>query len=289
MNKRIFILVVLVMSVISGVAQRLPNWVINKPMPNNGTYDYVVEWATGATELEARNQAIARVFQSTAMSIGQPYDSEEINRAVQRGTDYGVISATYNIPIKKVCEYSEQKQSTFRVYVLCQVAKAGNIRPSFDDFNACYEGNDKYYANEALYADGCDVYKNGNRLYDSEVRTMLANSKAYDLYDRGMKLGYVYSAFYGIGGCAIAWGAACQFGWIEGWEDPLSRGFIITGAVLGGLGVGLIVTGGICSSVGKAKIRKAVDLYNNGRLYSYNRLELEYGLTGNGVFMSFSF
>ena len=289
MKNRIIITSLLILYVGSAMAQKLPNWVTNKPMPTNSTYEYVVEWATGSTELDARNQALARVFQSTAMRIGQPFDSEEINRAVQRGDDYGVISAKYNIPIKKVCEYAEQKQSTFRVYVLCQVARSGNIRPIFDDFNACYEGNDKYYADEALYADGYSVFKNGKKLSDSEVRTMFANSKSYDLYDRGMRIGYDNVTWNGIGGSLIGLGAVCQLGWMLGWEDSTGRGLIIAGAAMGGLGVGLIITGGICSTVGKAKIRQAVNLYNNGRMYSQNRLELEYGLTGNGVYVTLSF
>lgn len=287
MNKTIMILLALLP--LSSMAQKMPNWVTNKPTPSNSTYEYVVEWATGTTELEARNQAIARVFQSTAMLIGQPYDSGEINRAVQRGTDYSVISATFNIPIKKVCEYADKKQSICRVYVLCQVAKAGNIRPIFDDFNACYEGNDKYYANEALYADGCDVYRNGKKLSDSEVRSMFANSKSYDLYDRGHRMGDDNVWMYGLGGCLMAPAIALLVIGIADWDTSYGRDYVVAGEVIGGLGVGLIMTGGIRSVVGKAKIRKAVNLYNNGKMYSQSEWEMEYGLTGNGAYFTLSF
>ena len=80
------------------------------------------------------------VFQSTAMRLGQPINSGEINRAVQSGKDFNVISAQYNIPINKVCEYTEKQSGTYRVYVLCQVARAGNTIVDFDyEFIGCHD------------------------------------------------------------------------------------------------------------------------------------------------------
>lgn len=140
MKKRFLLIFILAMIATASFAQDKPGWIYNKPKPSNNTYLYVVESATGISELEARNQAFARVFQSTAMRLGQPIDSEEINRAVQNGTDFNVISAQYNIPINKVCEYTEKAKDSYRVYILCQVAKAGNIIVDFDyDFNGCHD------------------------------------------------------------------------------------------------------------------------------------------------------
>ena len=175
MKSKIILTLITALLAFQCMAQKLPNWVINKPAPTNSTYLYEVASATGQTESEARNRAIAEVMRTTALRIGQPFESEEINRALQSGRDYGVISAQFNIPIYKVCEYIDNNVSPCRVYILCQVAKTGEYRPAFDDFTACYEGNDKYYANEALYADGSSVYKNGKKLSDSEIRTMFAN------------------------------------------------------------------------------------------------------------------
>lgn len=126
---------------LAATAQQKPGWIYNKPTPTNNSYLYVVEAATGTTEINARNQAFGRVLQSTAMRLGQPFDIEEVNKAVQSGTDFEVISARYNIPINKVCEYTEQITGGYRVYVLCQAAKAGNILVEFDDFNGCREVN----------------------------------------------------------------------------------------------------------------------------------------------------
>lgn len=139
MKKRIGVMVIYVLISIASFAQEKPGWIYNKPVPANNSYLYIVESATGLTELEARNQAFARVFQSTAMRIGQPISSDEINRAVQSGTNFDVISAQYNIPINKVCEYTEKQKTGYRVYILCQAAKSGNILVEFDDFNGCYD------------------------------------------------------------------------------------------------------------------------------------------------------
>lgn len=296
MKNRIILTSILALLALSGMAQKLPDWIINKPTPTNSTYLYVVESATGKTEMEARNRAIGEVFRSTAMRIGQPFDSEEINRALQRGTEYYVISSQYNIPINKVCEYTDNKTSPCRVYVLCQVAKAGNIHVEFDDFNACYEGANRYFADEALYADGFTISKNGNILRDREIRTMFANSRSYELYEKGMtwsgrKLGLL------IPGCVLlAAGIPSTIGSLVVPNESIGEDEVVIMESLEKVGIGCVVLGATCLIIrvvgkasGKAKIRKAVNLYNNGRMYSQSELEMEYGLTGNGVYLTFSF
>lgn len=138
--KRI-ILTLLAICAINGVkSQTMPTWTMQLPKAGNGTYMYVCEYALGDSESEARNQAMVRVFQTTAMRIGQPVSSEAIFDAAQKGKDFKVISQDYNIPINKVCEYSERmKNGLYRVYVLCQVAIAGNVAPQWDDFNGCQD------------------------------------------------------------------------------------------------------------------------------------------------------
>ena len=217
MKKQIVFSFILALLALSSTAQKLPDWIINKPSPTNSTYLYVVESATGQTEQIARNRAIGEVFRSTAMRIGQPFDSEEINRALQRGTEYYVISSQYNIPINKVCEYTDNKTSPCRVYVLCQVAKAGNLHVEFDDFNACYEGANKVYADEALYADGFTISQNGRKLSGHEIRTLFANSNSYSLYDEGMRI----------------WNT--DFEAIHGWSIGLGVTSIVVGSIFQGV------------------------------------------------------
>ena len=176
MKKRLLLTFVLTLLAIVSFAQDKPGWIYNKPKPSNNSYLYVVESATGTTELSARNQAFARIFQSTAMRLGQPIDSDEINRAVQSGTDFNVISSQYNIPINKVCEYTEKVKDSYRVYILCQVAKAGNIVVEFDyDFNGCRDV--KQYKNssallKSIFIPG--LGQMGKRRYGEGTITLLA-------------------------------------------------------------------------------------------------------------------
>jgi len=286
MNKRIVLTIVLAMNVVIVMAQNPPKWIYNLPKPSNDTYLYVRGTGEGLTEREARNEAYLDVLFHTASIIGVQYDSEEIFSALMSGKDYKTISSTYDIPVRQVCDYIDKKALRIKVFILCQVAKTGESDPNFDEFNACNEGGGIYYAEDALYADGYSVYRDGVQLSDSEIRTMFANTKSYYLYDSGKrKEDNFWYYYFGAVGCFV--GAMCQMGWMYGWEQ--GRGSIITGFVFGGCGIGLIATGSICSSIGRAKIRKAVDLYNNGKAYSQNNMEIKYGLTGNGVFLSFSF
>ena len=320
MKRRSLLTLLLVLMGFVSFAQKLPDWIINKPTPTNNTYLYVVESATGQTEMQARNRAIAEVFRSTAMRIGQPVDSEEINRALQRGTEYYVISSQYNVPINKVCEYTDNKTSPCRVYVLCQVAKAGNLHVEFDDFNACYEGANKYFADEALYADGFTISQKGSKLRDHEIRTLFANSNSYSLYDEGMRIWNtdfeaIHGWSIGLGVTSIVVGSIFQgvFWPLHAdakkkstWsyihystnEEYLEKAnkykeFAITGIWLIGGGAVLIVAENLMEkavlSSGRAKIRKAVNLYNNGRMYSQGDVDLEYGLGGNGVYLTVRF
>ena len=351
MKKTIITIVLTLMAIVS-FSQKLPDWIINKPSPTNSTYLYVVESATGQTEMQARNRAIGEVFRSTAMRIGQPFDSEEINLALQRGTEYYVISSQYNIPINKVCEYTDNKTSPCRVYVLCQVAKAGNVHVQFDDFTSCYEGANTVVADEALYADGFTISKNGKKLSDHEIRTLFANSNSYSLYDEGMRV--TNMDFETIEGLAVGFGASSiiagtvlsawwivaavnqdaadeakvkmdEYGWaahlvpyinsdyyygpgIEAAEKYVkyqkeyeeksrqvekNKKIARPGVWLIGGGIVLIVAENLMEkaiySSGKSKIRKAVNLYNNGRMYSQSDYEIEYGLTGNGIYFSLWF
>ena len=145
MKKSILLLVLGVLT-ITATAQTMtheptfqPDWIYVTPRPGNATYLYVVEHGEGNTLREALNQAIARVFQTTANRIGVVISTDEINRAVQSGTDYEVIARKMKVPVNKVCEFSIQDTITnsWIMYVLCQVAKTGNITPEFEATDEC--------------------------------------------------------------------------------------------------------------------------------------------------------
>lgn len=303
MKKRI-LFVLIILFALQGMAQKLPNWVNNKPTPSNDTYLYVVESGIGQTELKARNLAIAEVFRSTAMRIGQRYDSEEINQALQKGEEYKTISTTYNIPINKVCEFTEIQSNGYKVYVLCQVAKTGEYSPVFDEFNDCYGRGG---ADDILYVDGWDIYNNGKLLSDSEIRALFANSKSSILYIQSQNLIEDYPSSKGPYLVPFVSGVVIDYVWFmvgvyktgsKTWDDFVayyerSKLVFYGGAVLAISGFVLpylpFVKYYIKDSLGRAKIRKAVNLYNNSLGYSRNSLEMEIGLAGNGVFLSFSF
>ena len=221
------------------------------------------------------------------MRLGQPFDSESVFNALQNGTDYNVISSRYNIPINKVCEYFENDGSQYRVYILCQVAEAGNIVVSFDDFNKCYEGNEGIYGREALYVKGKEIYRNDKELYEGEIRTLFANSKSYALYDKGSRMIDRSDALMGIGGGTVVVSGLFWLAGIIGSEDFSDNTMWISAACMDGVGIGIFITGAMLPSFGKAKIRKAVNLYNNGKMYSY--LDFGFSYIGNGIAISLTF
>lgn len=138
----LFLMSVLTLSVSAQMTKKptfRPDWTFKAPAPENSTYIYVVEHGEGKTKREALNQAIGRVFQSTANRIGQFVSTDEINKAVQAGTDYNVIARNMNVPVNKVCEFATQDtiDYSWTMYILCQVAKAGNITPEFETSEEC--------------------------------------------------------------------------------------------------------------------------------------------------------
>ena len=58
-EQKTFFNLILTLIGLTSFLQEKPGWIYNKPTLTNSTYVYVVESASGMTELEARNQAIA--------------------------------------------------------------------------------------------------------------------------------------------------------------------------------------------------------------------------------------
>lgn len=107
-----------------------PDWLLKKPEAGNATYEYVIEHGVGLTEKDALDEAINRVHQYYTRRLGQSINSGQEGVTLQ--------NETYSIPFKKVCEYTQkEKDGTFIVYVLCQVAVRGDMAPAFDEFYSC--------------------------------------------------------------------------------------------------------------------------------------------------------
>lgn len=200
---------------------------------------------------------------------------------------------------------------------------------------------------QPLYVKDFEVFREGKKLTDNEVRKLFANTESYDLYDKGMNLvdkdfSTIRGLNIGVGTTAIVAGAVLTCWWIgvynnqtaakeakesmESWmiggtEAPSAnhpwydhyvyykneyeqkteraekdRRIAKPGPWLIGGGIVLLAVAetliekSVISS-GKTKIRKSVDLYNNNNrtLHSQNVLEMDYGLTGNGVYFTLSF
>ncbi|MCQ2330304.1 MAG: hypothetical protein MJZ93_07105 [Paludibacteraceae bacterium] len=118
----------------------VPNWVLKTPIPGNDTYYYIMQRANGSSEREARNQAIAQAFAQADYYGGTAVNSESINEAIQEGKSFDVISRLFSIPLNIVCEFHrDNEDGTVDYYILCQIAKSGNIKPQFEPFNECSE------------------------------------------------------------------------------------------------------------------------------------------------------
>ena len=141
--KRSILFTITLLVACCAMAQQAPQWTYTTPKAGNETYLYVCEQGIGTTQQEALNVALSRVFQTTANRIGQPFDSRQLSESLQNGTPLEVISRQYNIPINKVCDYTQPLQSgAYRVYILCQVAAAGNIVPVWDSYGECASTGD---------------------------------------------------------------------------------------------------------------------------------------------------
>ena len=135
--KKLLFLLLLAMSKMVICAQDVPQWVQKKPRPANDTYLYVVERGVGATEMEARNRAMGLVYRSTIERLSLGIDLSSINNAIANGSNYGDSSEAMNVPVNKVCEFIQLEANQYAVYVLCQVARYGNIEVLFTDFTHC--------------------------------------------------------------------------------------------------------------------------------------------------------
>lgn len=140
--KRIFLILVALVLAACAMAQveekPRPGWTRKVPKEDNNTYFYLRQTGNGKTVAEARDRALAEVYRQAIMRLGLPVDASIISQSLQQGdVDWTSISAKYNLPINKVCEHVETCTSGYLVFVLCQVAKAGNIAVNFTTFRGC--------------------------------------------------------------------------------------------------------------------------------------------------------
>jgi hypothetical protein len=155
MKRTFFIILLTFVSVAAWGAKRLPPWMNELPKAGNSTIMYVREAGEGASLTEAHNQALLRVMQNTANRIGRPFDIQTVDAALAGGADYQTLSRQYNIPVNKVDQYDEQlRDGTYRVWVLCQVAVAGNIQPIWEELRREGEVNNGVSLAKSVFVPG---------------------------------------------------------------------------------------------------------------------------------------
>lgn len=214
MNKRIFLLSLVSFFSLCAFSMRkpefYPDWFFSAPKPENATYMYVVEHGEGATKREAINLALARVFQSTANHIGSIVSTADITKAINEGTSYEVLAQSMRIPINKVCEFPKQnKDDSWTVYILCQVAKNAYVSPDFEPCIHCTERSlyDKRLEEYEKYVK--DSIDNAKRT--AEVLQKKSNARAIAASTFIPGVGQMLKGQYGAG-CGFLFGELALFG-----------------------------------------------------------------------------
>lgn len=121
--------------------ESLPNWVNNLPKSENETYYFRVTHAEEQTYEKAYVRAFSMAILESSWKMGLPVDAKNDMAAIEKGVENNLTIRSHqsNIAINKVCEYQTESIATNNVvlYVLWQVAAAGNIEPRFEEFNKC--------------------------------------------------------------------------------------------------------------------------------------------------------
>lgn len=150
--------VVLLFSTVSLTAAP-PRWLRQLPKASNDNFRYVREDATAASEDVAFNKALGKVLQESIMSLGLAFNSKQVETAIATGDLKSKISE-WRIPVNVVCHYRQGLENgAVRVYVLCQVANAGNINPCFDEFRHCGNTGDAYGGQVNLRPEAWSLYE----------------------------------------------------------------------------------------------------------------------------------
>ena len=218
---RIFVCVLMFFSALS-VQASLPRWVRHHPKAENDTYYYVVETATASSEGAAHDKALGKVLRHAIMTLGLPYSSKDVDQAIATGGLQSMV-AEFKIPVNEVCSYRQTLENGgAQVYILCQVAVAGNIQVAFTEFRHCGDANDggeaavdlrpeawTYYETEEYFSafDEIDVDKKSSGTQKDSLENAVKQSLIHDLCLKDstlMGMISVKSQFYKTAGYAVA-------------------------------------------------------------------------------------
>lgn len=142
MKRILFFLPLMLFGTICTTAQDTPPyWVNNLPKPENSTYYFRVTHAEEQTYEKAYVRAFSMAILESTWKMGLPVDAKNDLATIENGVDNNISIRDHqsNIAINKVCEWQTRSVTSNKVvlYVLWQVATAGNIEPRFEEFNKC--------------------------------------------------------------------------------------------------------------------------------------------------------
>lgn len=100
------------------------------PKPENSTYHYRVGIGVGTNRSSAKTEAKVNVIYDAAFALGMPVNLEDLRSTLQKG-----LPLSIKLPFSIVCEYYDENAK--QMYLLCQVANAGNIIPRYTAYNDC--------------------------------------------------------------------------------------------------------------------------------------------------------
>ena len=138
-----------------------------------------------------------------------------------------------------------------------------------------------------LAVDGRSVFMNGKKLNKDEVRSIMTNTEALRLYNKGISKNKTGNFWLGTGVFLIAIG-------IGGIVDLSLAGEYSAGEIIGPAaiylvpGAGLSIIGISIKAGSKKHIRNAVNMYNS-EIGKTSSTELKFGFTGNGIGLALNF
>lgn len=141
MKKFSLIILLIGWAFFSNAQPQIPSWIVKRPIPSNSTYYYRVTMGEGINYDKAYANAFAKAILESSWKLGMPVYNGDDLKAIENGVydNITIGESQMKIAMNKVCEYSERlKEKTgMKVYILWQIATAGNINPIFDEFNDC--------------------------------------------------------------------------------------------------------------------------------------------------------
>ena len=119
----------------------MPYWVNSVPKPENETYYFRVTHAEEESYEKAYVRAFSMAILESSWKMGLPVDAKNDLSTIEKGVEgnLSIRGHQSNIALNKVCEFQTKSITSNNVvlYVLWQVAAAGNIEPQFGEFNKC--------------------------------------------------------------------------------------------------------------------------------------------------------